>query len=318
MEIDEVIACHARTQPVSGTVRDTVQRLMSVLGRRGEPGPPTEEVFALLALLGIEGDLHDEAVKGLEQARALGIESSEALPIIQAYARGTARVIEAEADLVRRHVGQGSDEERAAYLDQVLMTLMPLGVRGFDVLRRSLLGATLREDLAHEPFGEDSLSVASVALVDLCGSTTYLATADAAATEHLVDALFEAGQRSIADRSVRVLKYVGDGIFLIGRDPAEVARASFAALDLVAERLPLAARAGIAHGPVVSRAGDCFGLPVNLAQYLTKIAPAGTVLATSGAAGAFPRDQQGRHRSVRIGGKGKRIGVVTLRRPQVV
>jgi adenylate cyclase len=153
-----------------------------------------------------------------------------------------------------------------------------------------------------------------VALVDLCGSTTFLAKADAASTEQLVDALFEAGQSSVVDRQVRVLKYVGDGIYLIGRDPVEVAEATFAALDRIAATLPFAARAGLAYGPVLRRAGDYFGLPVNLAQYLTKMARPGAVLATSEAAQEFPRERRGRRRAVPLGGGDERLHVVPLRR----
>ena len=154
-----------------------------------------------------------------------------------------------------------------------------------------------------------------MALVDLCGSTTYLANADAGATEQLVDSLFEAGQMCILDRPVRLLKYVGDGIYLIGRDPVEVAQASFAALDRIAATLTLPARAGIAYGPVLRRAGDYFGLAVSLAQHMTKMASSRTVLATGEAASELPQEMRGRRRSVRIGGEGETLDVVALRRP---
>ena len=39
-------------------------------------------------------------------------------------------------------------------------------------------------------------------------------------------------------------------------------------------------RAGVTYGPVLSRGGDWFGRPVNLASRLTALARAGSVLAT--------------------------------------
>ncbi len=316
-EMEKVIARHVRARhaavPGRGIVRDSLRGLSSLIGRGGPPEEATDEVFALLSLLGVDDEVRDEVTSGLERARALGIDFGEALPVIQAYSRGVSRVVEAESNLVRWHVRQADDEDRAAYLDQALTALIPLGTRGFDVLRVSLLGETLRDELADDQPDEDGLTPMCVALVDLCGSTAYLAEADAGATEQLVDVLFEAGQMCILDRRVRVLKYAGDGIFLIGRDPVEVAQASFAALDRIAASLTLQARAGIAYGPVLRRAGDYFGLPVNLAQHLTKIARPGTVLATTEAASEFPPEQRGRRRTVRIGVERARLHVVTLR-----
>jgi adenylate cyclase len=113
---------------------------------------------------------------------------------------------------------------------------------------------------------------------------------------------------------VRVVKYVGDGMFLVGRDPIEVAEACFAALDQIDATLPLPARAGVAYGPLLRRAGDYFGLPVNLSQLLTKVGRPGTVLATREAAADFPPKLRGRRRQVRIPGRDERLDVFTLRR----
>ena len=316
-DLDEVIARHVRARhaavPGRRTIRDRVQSLMSLPGRGGGPEEAAEDVFALLSLVGIEDELRDEVSSQLGRAEALGVEFDEALPIIQAYSRGVTRVVEAEANLIRRHVDETPPADRAAYLDNFLSALVPIGVRGFDVLHVSLLGETLRDELALDQPEEHGLAHRCVALVDLCGSTAYLENADAGATEQLVDALFEAGQTCVLDRRVRVLKYVGDGIYVVGRDPLEVAQASFAALDRIESTLALPARAGIAYGPVLRRAGDYFGLPVNLAQHLTKAARPGAVLATTEAAEEFPRGARSAS-VVRIGVGGQRLDVVTLRR----
>jgi class 3 adenylate cyclase len=318
-DIDEVIAGHVRARhaavPGRRAVLDKLQGLLSLLGRGGEPEEATEEVFALLSLLGVDDELRDEVTAGLERVRALGIELSEALPVIQAYSRGVTRVVEAEANLIRTHVRQATDDDHSSVLDEFLTALLPIGMRGFDVLHVSLLGEMLRDELAQDQPDAHGMTPLCVALVDLCGSTAYLAKADSDATEQLVDALFEAGQMCIFDRPVRVLKYVGDGIYLVGRNPIEVAQASFAALDRLAATLPVPARAGMAYGPVLRRAGDYFGFAVNLAQLLTKKARPGTVLATSEAASEFPPAERGRRRSVRIGSQGDRLSVVALRRP---
>jgi adenylate cyclase len=123
-----------------------------------------------------------------------------------------------------------------------------------------------------------------ISLVDLCQSTPYLATADRTATRELVDGLYEAGRSAEQGRAVWTVKYVGDGVFLVGRDAQEVAEASLDAIDVLERLLPLRARAGLACGPVVRRAGDYFGPVVNLASRLTTVAAPGTVVAAEPAA----------------------------------
>jgi class 3 adenylate cyclase len=318
-DIQRVIDEHVRSDQAIGPVRrisrDRLNRLMAVLGRGPEPDRATDEALALLSLLGVDEEIRRELSLSAEQAKALGIEFREAFPIVQAYSRAAARIVDAEASLARQLLRQRPEAERAQYLERLLTLLLPLGVRGFEVIHAALFHATLLDELAPDQLEEHDGAPMWVALVDLCGSTRYLASARAGEAEQLVDALFEAGQTCVQGRQVRVVKYVGDGIFLVGRDPTDVARASFDALDQIAATLPLPARAGVAHGPLLRRSGDYFGLAVNLAQLLTKVARQGTVLATREAAADFPRELRGRGRRVRIRGWDQQLEVVTLRRP---
>jgi adenylate cyclase len=81
---------------------------------------------------------------------------------------------------------------------------------------------------------------------------------------------------------VRLVKTIGDAAMLVGPD----AHAMLAlALDLVdaadaeGEDFPQL-RVGMASGAALSRAGDWYGRPVNLASRVTSIARPGSVLAT--------------------------------------
>src|SRR5438128_2562253 len=71
----------------------------------------------------------------------------------------------------------------------------------------------------------------AIAMVDLVGSTHYLKRTEPVDLERLVDALFTAGQAATAGHAAHVVKYVGDGLFLSGRDVGEVADV---ALDVLA------------------------------------------------------------------------------------
>ena len=157
------------------------------------------------------------------------------------------------------------------------------------MLHEAMLHAALVDALSLASLRAPAVETIAVALVDLQGSTEHLIHASHVELEELVDGLFEAGQTATAGRAVQPVKYVGDGVFFAGREPREVAEAALDAIAHVQGCLPLDARAGLAHGEVLRRAGDIFGLPVNVAQLLTKAAAPGTLLAQHDVALLLPR-----------------------------
>lgn len=216
--------------------------------------------------------------------------------IFQAYVRAIGRIVSAEAEVTRELVSQARDGERAEVLEQALDDLVVVGGRGFDLLHRILLLDALAEALT-DIDGEEDEGLA-VAMVDLVSSTRHLVRTEEQELEHLVDALFQAGQLATASRHASVVKYVGDGLFLSGRDVLDVADAALDVIARLEEALPLRARGGLAHGIVLRRAGDLFGLPINTAHIVTKAARPGTLLATAAAAEQLPRERRARPREV--------------------
>ena len=319
MDVDEdikrVLGAHATQQaPARPLSRERLVRLLALLGRPTRTPSIDDEGFELLSLLGLDDEAEHELTRIIQRMGELGVEVSDAIPVLQAFSRGVARIVEAEATVISEQLRDVPQQERARYLDRMLEGL-PLTVRIFEVLQTSLLQATLLDELTPSQLDREALEQSCIALVDLCGSTRYLAQADEGQARELVDALFEAGQASALTRPVRVLKYVGDGIFLVGRDAAEVVGASFAAIERIDSTLPLDVRAGVAWGPLVRRAGDYFGLAVNMAQLLTKVARPGEVLASEEAARQLPEGLIGRSRRVRITGWDDRLSVRSIRRP---
>ncbi|BBY52864.1 adenylate/guanylate cyclase domain-containing protein [Mycobacterium koreense] len=120
----------------------------------------------------------------------------------------------------------------------------------------------------------------TVAFADLVGFTRLGETVPPEQLERLANRLAELGHE-VAVPPVRMIKTIGDAVMLVCPDPAPLVRA---VLRLVAladdddELLRL--RAGVAAGPAVSRAGDWFGSPVNLASRVTGVARPGSVLVT--------------------------------------
>jgi adenylate cyclase len=81
---------------------------------------------------------------------------------------------------------------------------------------------------------------------------------------------------------VRLVKTLGDAVMLVSPDPRELLEMTLelvAAADAEGEEFPQL-RAGLACGPALSRAGDWYGAPVNLASRVTDRARPGSVLAT--------------------------------------
>ena len=90
--------------------------------------------------------------------------------------------------------------------------------------------------------------------------------------------------RDTAVPPVRFIKTIGDAVMFVCTDPAPLLDAVLKLVEITDgdndfPRL----RAGIASGSAVSRAGDWFGSPVNIASRVTAVARPGTVLAAESA-----------------------------------
>ena len=86
--------------------------------------------------------------------------------------------------------------------------------------------------------------------------------------------------RDVATPPVRFIKTIGDAVMFVCTEPAPLLDAILKLVDIIDsdDDFPRL-RAGIASGSAVSRAGDWFGSPVNIASRVTAVARPGTVLA---------------------------------------
>lgn len=85
--------------------------------------------------------------------------------------------------------------------------------------------------------------------------------------------------REVVVAPVRFIKTIGDAVMFVSSDTGALLDVVLALLEAAAadEALPRL-RAGVAYGSAVSRAGDWFGSPVNLASRVTSVARPGAVL----------------------------------------
>jgi adenylate cyclase len=77
---------------------------------------------------------------------------------------------------------------------------------------------------------------------------------------------------------VRFIKTIGDAVMLVCPDPAPLLHAVLEFADAAAAIDLPRLRIGVATGFAVSRAGDWFGSPVNVASRVTAVALPGTAL----------------------------------------
>lgn len=141
------------------------------------------------------------------------------------------------------------------------------------LLRRHLYAGAIRRIAGHD-LEQPEVTVGFADVVSYTRLSGQLAEPDLA---ELLETFEATTADMITERGGRVIKLIGDAVLFVFDDPEQAARL---ALELVAsfggERPEL--RVGLTHGPVLSRLGDLFGPPVNLASRLVAYARPGSVL----------------------------------------
>ena len=119
----------------------------------------------------------------------------------------------------------------------------------------------------------------TVAFADLVGFTRLGEEVPAEELGQLANRLAEIA-RDVAVPPVRFIKTIGDAVMFVCTDPAPLLDAVLKLVEVTDgdNNFPRL-RGGIASGSAVSRAGDWFGSPVNLASRVTAVARPGAVLA---------------------------------------
>lgn len=118
----------------------------------------------------------------------------------------------------------------------------------------------------------------TVAFADLVGFTRLGEAVPAEELVQLAERLADLA-RDVAVPPVRLVKTIGDAVMFVCADPEPLLDAVLKLVEVTDTdndfpRL----RAGIAAGPAVSRAGDWFGSPVNVASRVTGVARPGAVV----------------------------------------
>lgn len=283
-----------------------VERAVAGDGARYTPREVAEEVGIDLeilqrtsAALGVpypDPDERSVSEADLEAARRVkafydaGLPEEGMLQVARTVGMATARIAEANRDLVIRTLMQPGDTERdlalrfAAAAEHMLPLFEPTLSYAFrahmlEQIRRDVIGAG--EIASGQP---GTATDVTVCFADLVGFTKL---GEQVETEELglIAGRLDELATSVAESPVRLVKLIGDAAMLVSTDAAAMVEAALRmveAADAEGDEFPRL-RAGVAHGSVHVQAGDYYGRPVNLASRLTAIAKPGSVLVDAAA-----------------------------------
>jgi len=267
---------------IAGRTGTELDFLIAVRRAMGLPIPgPDEAVYT-------EGDL--ESVRMTETFRAAGISEEEILDLLRTLGRGLGQAAESIRSLALRLVLEPgvSEHDLAQRYAYTASQLSPM----LGPLITNLLTLHLREMAQSEALSAAERSGGQLAgsreiavcFADLVGFTRLgeQVPADELARKAV---RLEALTTEVIDAPVRLVKTIGDAAMLTSLEVEPLLDAALDLLDAAeaegegeGEDFPQL-RAGIAIGPALSRAGDWFGRPVNLASRITQIARPGSLLA---------------------------------------
>jgi adenylate cyclase len=232
-----------------------------------------------------EADL--EAAYTAKTFRDAGVSPADMVAIARVLGRGLSQAAELMRNVTLELVlepGTPEDElalryaEAAARLEPLTAPMLGqmINLQLRHIVRGEVINATERE-AGTLPGARE----VAVAFADLVGFTRIGEEVAPDELGRVADRLETLTAERIAP-PVRFIKTLGDAVMLVSPDPRallDVTLDLVEAADAEGDDFPQL-RAGIAVGPALSRAGDWYGRPVNLASRVTDRARPGTVLAT--------------------------------------
>jgi len=259
---------------ISGADFNLLQRTTAALGI---PYPDPDERSLT------EADLDSaRRVKAFVDA---GLPEDGILQVTRTIGMATARIAEANRELMVRTLMQPGDTERdlalrfAASAEHMLPIFEPILIYAarahlLEQVRRDVIGAS---DLASGELG--ATTEVSICFADMVGFTK-LGEEIAPEELGLVAGRLEEMATAVAEPPVRLVKTIGDAAMLVSTDAEAMTDAALRLVEASEEEgeaFPRL-RAGVARGPALVQSGDYYGRSVNLASRVTGIAKPGSVL----------------------------------------
>lgn len=256
----------------AGLEYDFLVRLMRALGA---PIPADEER--------VYGEADLEAAKRAKHFLDAGLPEDGVLDTSRIIGISMANLADANRDLVGEVFTEPGVDERelAQRYAAAAQTMSPLlGETLLHAYRIHLREAIRQAVISEAELAEGRLSGSdevTIAFADLVGFTRLGESLEIEEIGELTGRLFQLASEA-ARPPVRLVKMIGDAAMFSSRETVPLLDAVVGLVDAAGnEELP-SLRAGVAHGQALSRGGDWYGRPVNLAARITGFARPDTVV----------------------------------------
>lgn len=256
----------------TGIELDLLQRMQRAIGLPRIDDPDTAVLPSADA----------QAVRHAKTFLDLGYDPDDAVAVmrvlVESLGRAAAMMYEAALKTLLRPGSSEIDLAKASeQLAEAAVPSLPLMMD--DLMRLELRHSVETEAVSAAERAAGTLPGArpvTVAFADVAGFTRLGEILPAVELEHVASQLAELAH-DVAVPPVRFVKSIGDAAMLVCPEPAPLLQAVLDLAAAAANDLP-ALRIGVASGSAVTRAGDWFGSPVNLASRVTAAARPGTIL----------------------------------------
>jgi adenylate cyclase len=277
------------TSEKTGVELDLLQRIQQAMGLPRVDDPD--------AAVYMRADA--EAAAFTQKFIELGIEPDQLVQIARMLAEGLSRTAE-----VMRYAALASIVDPSATELEIAKNSEAL-VREIEPLLGPMIQEMLRLQLRHLMETEavtateraegqrlPGARLVTIAFADLVGFTQLGEVVAPEDLEQLSHRLADLA-RDVAVPPVRFIKTIGDEVMLVSSDAVALLEAVMDLVDATDrdDDFP-SLRAGLATGMAVSRAGDWFGSPVNLASRVTGAARSGSVLVSESTRDAVGDDER--------------------------
>jgi adenylate cyclase len=287
---EEVVFSAADVAEATGATLEQAQRLWRALGfpdRGSERAFTQADADAVSTLLGLVEDGSIDFDMAVDLTRAVG----------QTMARlaewEVATLAHRVQQLAEDDAAEGANGSRATAALRLVESLTePFGGLLVYVWRRHLAAAAARVEALGADDADLHTTQVTVGFADIVQFTALTNRLDHDRIGDLVEIFESRCADVVAGQRGRVIKSLGDAVLFVNEDPIRAYDTAEGIIAVIGrdQRMP-DVRVGLSTGSVVTRLGDVFGPPVNLAARLTAVARRNRIIVDAATAERLPRDQ---------------------------
>lgn len=236
---------------------------------------PTDFADRVWTAFGFAMDKTDEPLFTADDVQALqlvhGLDEAQPEEFEIGMARALGQTMSRLAEWQAHHIAERMRAADSPDLAQMLQAVQRVQI----LIWRRHLSAALQNALS---MSEGENRTMAIGFVDIVGYTSLSRKIGMEELDDLLETFETNAFEVINSRGGHVVKTLGDAVMFSTEDPVAGAEIAIALQNLSAEHGLPPLRVGVALGTVLTRLGDVFGEPVNIAARLTSSARPGTVL----------------------------------------